>query len=190
MATEPKVQNDEPLPDPSTDDEARAMVRASVDAVRRVEGADETSLATSDPQRADDEGGEVVVPKQLGTGRFVYAAYGAAAVAMAFLGSKLGMMIWQRLSTWKPVFGEPREDLVVPIVAVISGAVAIYYFRHTRTRELAEEVARELSKVTWPSRNEVTNSTTVVIVTTMFATIFFALMDRFYSFITNLVYGT
>ena len=55
-----------------------------------------------------------------------------------------------------------------------------------RTRELAEEVASELSKVTWPTRNEVTNSTAVVIVTTLFSTIFFALMDRFWGFLTNL----
>jgi preprotein translocase SecE subunit len=33
-------------------------------------------------------------------------------------------------------------------------------------------------------------STAVVIVTTIFSTIFFALMDRFWSFLTNLVYGT
>ena len=29
-----------------------------------------------------------------------------------------------------------------------------------------------------------------MIVTTIFSTIFFALMDRFWSFVTNLVYGT
>ncbi len=51
-------------------------------------------------------------------------------------------------------------------------------------------MASELSKVTWPTRTEVTNSTAVVIVTTAVATLFFALMDRFWSFVTNLVYGT
>ena len=53
---------------------------------------------------------------------------------------------------------------------------------------LANEVAEELSKVTWPSRKEVTNSTTVVVLTTVFATVFFALMDRFWSFITDKIY--
>jgi len=36
----------------------------------------------------------------------------------------------------------------------------------------------------------VTSSTAVVIVATMFATVFFFLMDKFWSFVTNLVYGT
>jgi len=44
--------------------------------------------------------------------------------------------------------------------------------------------------VTWPSKDEVVNSTAVVIVATVFSTVFFALMDRFWSFLTNLVYGT
>ena len=50
------------------------------------------------------------------------------------------------------------------------------------------EVAEELSKVTWPSRKEVTNSTTVVVLTTVFATVFFALMDRFWGFVTDKIY--
>jgi preprotein translocase subunit SecE len=36
----------------------------------------------------------------------------------------------------------------------------------------------------------VTNSTFVVIVATLASTVFFALMDRFWGFVTNLVYGT
>ena len=46
-----------------------------------------------------------------------------------------------------------------------------------------------MSKVTWPSRTEVTNGTFVVIVTTLVSTVFFALMDKFWGFVTNLVYG-
>ena len=48
---------------------------------------------------------------------------------------------------------------------------------------------RRCRKVTWPSRTEVTNGTFVVIVTTIVSTVFFALMDRFWGFVTNLVYG-
>jgi preprotein translocase subunit SecE len=78
----------------------------------------------------------------------------------------------------------------MPISALIGVGVAWYYWKKQRTRELAEEVASELSKVTWPTKDEVMSSTAVVIVTTVFSTIFFALMDRFWSFLTNLVYGT
>ena len=46
------------------------------------------------------------------------------------------------------------------------------------------------SKVTWPSRDGGHQlDTFVVIVTTVVSTVFFALMDRFWGFVTNLVYG-
>jgi preprotein translocase SecE subunit len=77
----------------------------------------------------------------------------------------------------------------MPVSAIIGVAAAIYYWYRTRTRELAEQVASEMSKVTWPTRTEVTNGTFVVIVTTVISTVFFALMDRFWGFVTNLVYG-
>ena len=127
-------------------------------------------------------------PMQLGTRRFVYAAYFAGAIGIAFLGSKIANLIWQRLESYKPEVGDPRDDLIMPIAAVVGAAVAFYYWRKQEARQYAEEVATELSQVTWPSRQEVTNSTTVVIVATAFATIFFALMDRFWAFVTDLVY--
>jgi preprotein translocase subunit SecE len=138
----------------------------------------------------DAEGEDSAAPTQLGYKRYVYAAYFAGAIGIAFLVSKLGDLIWQRLASWKPVVGEPKEEIVIATSGLIGAAVAFYYWRQQRTRELAEEVASELSKVTWPNKQEVMNSTTVVIFTTAFATIFFALMDRFWGFLTNLVYGT
>ena len=56
--------------------------------------------------------------------------------------------------------------------------------------KFVREVRQEVAKVTWPSRKEVTNSTTVVIIATAFATIFFALMDQFWLWVTKHVYGS
>jgi preprotein translocase subunit SecE len=137
----------------------------------------------------DDEGDEEG-PAQLGFKRYVYAGYFAGAIGVAFVCSKFFEFAWQRLSLWKPQFGEPKSEVFMPVSAIIGALVAVYYYRQQRTRELAEEVASELSKVTWPTKNEVMNSTAVVIVATVFSTVFFALMDRFWSFLTNLVYGT
>jgi preprotein translocase subunit SecE len=128
-------------------------------------------------------------PSQLGTRRFVYAAYFAGAIALAFLASKLIDFGWLKAQAYKPAIGEPRDEIVMPISALVGGGVAVYYWTHTRARELADEVATEMSKVTWPSRTEVTNGTVVVIVTTVLSTVFFALMDKFWGFVTNLVYG-
>jgi preprotein translocase SecE subunit len=137
----------------------------------------------------EDEIEEVDAPVQLGGQRFVYAAYFAGAIAVAFLLSKATSYAWMRLSLWKPQIGEPHDEMVMPIAALVGAAVAFYYYRDDKTRTMAEEVASELGKVTWPSRDEVQNSTFVVVITTLIATTFFALMDRFWGFVTNLVYG-
>src|SRR5262249_51832725 len=129
----------------------------------------------------DDAGDdEDLAPNQLGSKRFVYAAYFAGAIAVAFVLSKLGEYVWHLLSQkWLPTAGEPKGEITMPVSPLIGALVAVYYYRKPRTRELAEEVASELSKVTWPSKQEVMNSTAVVIFTTAFSTVFFALMDRF-----------
>ena len=80
--------------------------------------------------------------------------------------------------------------MIVPIAALIAVLVAVRYWRDLKVRTMAEEVAEELTKVTWPTRDEVINSTSVVIVTTIFATVFFALMDQFWLWVTQHVYGS
>jgi preprotein translocase subunit SecE len=161
-----------------------------------LEGADvrlDPSAPSVPPELRDreEEGveGEAFAPTQLGSQRFVYAAYFAGGIAIAFLLSKAMSFAWLRLATYKPQIGEPHDEIVMPIAGLIGLFTAIYYYRDQKTRTLAEEVASELGKVTWPSREEVVNSTFVVLVTTLLATTFFALMDRFWGFVTNLVYG-
>ena len=153
-----------------------------------VEDKPAVDVPAAEERAAAEEEVREAAPMQLGTRRFVYAAYFAGAIGVAFLLSKIGNLIWQRLESYKPEVGDPRDDLLMPIAAVIGAAVAFYYWRKASARQYAEEVASELAQVTWPTRQEVTNSTTVVIVATAFATIFFALMDRFWAFVTDLVY--
>jgi preprotein translocase subunit SecE len=126
----------------------------------------------------------------LGAERFVYAAYLAGAVMAAFVFSKLGHAAWLKLAAWKPEqVGEPRDELVYIAAAIVGVGVALHYWRRKDARQYATEVAEELSKVTWPSKKEVQNSTFIVVLTTLFATVFFALMDQFWRFITDKVYG-
>ncbi len=155
-------------------DEARAKTDSSPDK----EGSEE-----SEQQSADAN-----VPVQLGYQRYVYAAYMAAAMLVGFLVAKIGHAGWYRLGQWKPEFGEPKDEIVYLVAGLIGVLVAVYYWRKAEARKYVMEVAEELSKVTWPSRKEVTNSTTVVVFTTVFATVFFALMDRFWGFITDKIY--
>jgi preprotein translocase subunit SecE len=125
----------------------------------------------------------------MGARRFVYAGYFAGAIGITFLLSKSLTFAWLKLQGLRPAIGEPSDEIVMPVSALVGVGAAVYYWYRTRARQLAEEVADEMSKVTWPTRTEVSNGTFVVIVTTLVSTVFFALMDRFWGFLTNLVYG-
>ena len=177
----PARTGDAPRPDAPSEEPAPAL---PADA-SRTEDNDETH----DVAAVGESLGDDVSPTQLGTKRFVYAAYFAGAIAIAFLMSKIIGFAWLKLQGYKPAIGEPRDEVVMPLAGLIGALVAAYYWYRSRARELAEEVAAEMSKVSWPSRTEVTNGTFVVIVTTVVSTVFFALMDKFWGFITNLVYG-
>jgi preprotein translocase subunit SecE len=188
MATEEDLKNDDagdapPHPTEEATERAAELI-APKDGVIAVVHDERGDIAEADDAEFD------VAPTQLGYKRYVYAAYFAGAILIAFLASKAIEGAWTRLALWKPAFGEPRGELIIPLSGLLGAGVALYNWRQQKTRQLIEEVASELSKVTWPNKEEVMNSTTVVIFTTLFATVFFALMDRFWGFLTNLVYGT
>ena len=166
------------------------------------QGKDPDAALQETPPGADGEGSglstgelptvsasEDLVSHQLGSRRFVYGAYLVFAVGITFIVSKFADLAWRKLAAWKPGFGEPSSELLIFASALTGVTAAVIAWRSHRTRDLVDEVAAELSKVTWPSRTEVNNSTSIVLVTTAVATVFFFLLDRFWGFMTGLVYG-
>ncbi len=183
----------EPLPEMSPEEIAKAESAA------KTAFADANELGELDMPKgeggllalAGDVPAEVgAAPIQLGTRRFVFAAYFAFAILVAFIVTKVVSTIWYRLSQWKPQLGDEKEEIVMGVSALIGALTAVYYWRNKKVHSMIEEIASELAKVTWPTKQEVTNNTTVVIVTTAVATAFFALMDRFWGFVTDWVYRT
>jgi preprotein translocase subunit SecE len=73
--------------------------------------------------------------------------------------------------------------------AVIGTASVIQVYRKEAIRRWADEVAAELAKVSWPNRETVVNGTLVVVLASAIATVYVAILDRFWSFLTTLVYG-
>ena len=90
--------------------------------------------------------------------------------------------------------GRRHDDDKGTIGVVIGGIIALVAvfksYRRPDIREWADEVAAELTKVKWPTKKDVTNSTLVVIAASTVATVYLFLLDRLWAFITNLVYGT
>ncbi len=139
------------------------------------------------------------VPANLGTEKYVHAAFFAAGVLIAFLTGKILAAIWNILAEWpaavRAVPGllryaeDERPSFTMLIGAVVAVGCVVYGVRRKDIRQWADEVATELYKVHWPDREIVTNGTVVVIVAGVFATVYVGLLDRVWNFITNLVYG-
>jgi preprotein translocase subunit SecE len=188
MATDEKSKTKEESAEEADESEEHASEKSDEKEAVHVKSQDE--LEAEEAGKTDDAAREAAAaPMQLGYTRFVYAAYMAGAMLVSFLVAKIGHVGWYRLGQWKPEFGEPRDEIVYIAAGVIGCAVALYYWRKPESRQYANEVAEELSKVTWPSRKEVTNSTTVVLFYTLFATVFFALMDQFWKYVTDKIYS-
>jgi preprotein translocase subunit SecE len=81
-----------------------------------------------------------------------------------------------------------RSSVSMVLGAILAALIAAYYFYKPDVRVWADEVAEELSKVKWPTRKEVGNNTVVVIAASAIITLYLMLLDRFWGFVTNVIY--
>ena len=161
-----------------------------------------------DAPQVDDKGREIVrvgedddkgaVATEMGTTRYVIAGYFAGGIGLAYILGKVLTATWTRLAEqqWAvdraPWITQVAEDGRATWSTVAGGiiaiAVTVHLYRRLDIRNWLNEAASELAKVTWPTKKEVTNGTLVVIVATVIATVYVALLDRFWGFVTDLVY--
>lgn len=151
--------------------------------------------------RATDEGALTVGESndELGTEKWVFAAFFAVGIGVAFLVGKLLATLWNILAeeAWVVRHAafllrypeDERPMFTMSIGAVVGLLTMIYCLRKDAVRRWADDVALELSKVTWPKKETVTNGTIVVIAAGVFATVYIGLLDRLWGFVTMLVYG-
>ena len=85
--------------------------------------------------------------------------------------------------------GTPGELPMTGGAMVVAVGTAIVLYRHERVHTLANEVAAELKKVSWPTAKEVRAATTVVIVMSLIAALILGAFDFVWSNLTELVYG-
>jgi preprotein translocase subunit SecE len=87
-------------------------------------------------------------------------------------------------------FGPVPDELYLSIgAAVVATVVGISMYRSDKYYTLANEVASELKKVTWPTPKEVRSATIVVIVMAIISAVILGLFDFVWSNLTELVYG-
>jgi preprotein translocase subunit SecE len=182
---------------------SKAIIRATGsdaivpdDAAEGGEGEEGEEGEEGDPADGGEEGDAAA---QLGSDRYVLAGFFAAGMAVAYVLGRAIDGAWVSASN-KDWFSQSAPRLAaVPdddksMYSVILGgiiALVVVYRTYKRpdVRAWADEVAAELAKCVWPTRKDVTSSTFVVIVASAIATVYMALLDRLWAFVTNIVYG-
>ena len=147
-----------------------------------------------------EEDAEEEAAAQLGIQRYVLASFFAAGIASAYILGKAihGLWAWVANKDWfhnslpalAAVGDEDKSTYGTILGALLAIVGVVQVYRRPSVRVWADEVAAELAKVKWPTRKEVSNSTVIVIATGAIATLYLALLDRLWSFVTDLFYGT
>ncbi len=178
--------------------EASLAVRGSSDLEEGSEDGNEEQDGDQDELAADDS--EEAVARQLGADRYVMAGFFAMAIIGGFVLGKTVQTLWSDLSgrDWfnraVPALAAVSEESRTTYAMVFGGIAALVItlrtYRRPDVRAWTDDVASELMKVKWPTKKDVTSSTLVVIAASSFATLYLALLDRLWSFVTSIVYGT
>jgi len=134
-----------------------------------------------------------------GAARYVHAAFFLLAILGAYVGSKVLVLAWGAIAEIPAAvravpqlvaYAEDQREGITLAVGAAAGTIGVVQaYRKERVRGWADSVAGELSRVTWPTRETVLNGTLVVVIASMIATVYVTILDRFWSFLTTLVYG-
>ena len=119
----------------------------------------------------------------MGPNKAVHLMFMSGGVILFFLLNWTGDWLWG-------YFARHPNDYIINATAVILAlGVGVTLYRNERVYGLANEVATELKKVTWPTRKETQAATLVVVVTVVIAAILLGLFDTVWSWLTDRIYG-
>jgi preprotein translocase SecE subunit len=120
--------------------------------------------------------------------RYVIVGIVALAILLAVSISHGFVWVWAQAG-WddRPLFG--GLQLTHLLGYLVAAAGALFAWRHQPTFTLANEVVDELSKVTWPTREETSSATVVVIVTVLVCSAYLGIFDAVWLTLTNWILG-
>jgi preprotein translocase subunit SecE len=190
-------EDDHDRDDEATDDSEGSEERMSSPNEAQGESREEGADAL---ERTADEGTESgVAPANLGVQRYVLAGYFAGGMVFAYVLGRALHAIWAfasnkdafalNLPSLAAVPDETKLTYSIVFAGVVSVVLVARLLRDPEMRVWTDEVTAELLKVKWPSKKDVQNSTVVVIATSVVATAYLFLLDHFWGFVTNLIYG-
>lgn len=96
---------------------------------------------------------------------------------------------WSIDWVWGYVATPPSEFKISLASAALAVIAGVTLYRNDRVYTLANEVASELKKVTWPTAKEIRTATLVVIVMSLISAALLGVFDLVWTNLTELVYG-
>lgn len=113
--------------------------------------------------------------------RWVQTAFLAIGALLFLMLNRLIVAGWER-------FAEPNSTLATLVSGLLAAIIAWRLYKYDKINKLASDVVSELTKVSWPTRQEVSTSTVVVIITSIVAAGILGTFDAIWSAITDLIY--
>jgi preprotein translocase subunit SecE len=130
---------------------------------------------------AEEDNTNAPVAASLGIERWVQTSFIFGAALLFMLLGQLVRAVWD-------LFAEPDPKLIAPIAGIVAVVVSVMLYKAPKVHKFSFEVATELSKVSWPDRQETWKQTVVVITVSVIAAIILGLFDAIWLAITYLVY--
>ena len=200
-------EDDEPAPDADAEDIDTPQPVARETVVRETSDDDEeappsSELGEDEEWVEEDDDDEEGAAAQMGHQRYVIAGFFGLWLIVGFLCGAALEMAWSNFAA-KDWFVEavpslaaiPHEgDLIsrasisLVVGGFLGGLIVLRYYTRPDIRQWADEVAEQLAYVKWPNRKEVGNNTVVVMIATAIITGYLTLLDRFWDFITTMIY--
>jgi preprotein translocase SecE subunit len=149
--------------------------------------ADNKEITTSASEATSTSSAPATV---MGLTKYVHFVYFAGTVVVAWLFVKITEQIWISLNLAITAVPPPSNLIEIIVGGGSATVLGIYLWRHETVKSLVMEIVVELSKVTWPSRKELSASTVVVIILSAVAAIIIGLFDFFWSWVTDIIYHT
>jgi preprotein translocase subunit SecE len=121
------------------------------------------------------------VTSTLGLERWVQFAFIAGALALFWLFDHLIIVIWE-------LFADSDGTLASAGAAILAIVISSALYKHPKVNKFSNEVAAELARVKWPTREETWKQTLIVLVVSVVAAIILGVFDITWSKLSDLVY--
>lgn len=123
----------------------------------------------------------------LGIERWVQFAFIGGALASFWMLDHIVLATWEMIADLANL-SDPNTTYATAAAAVLSIGGMVVAYKNPKINKFSNEVAAELSKVTWPTRKDTYAQTIVVVIVSIIAAIILGVFDAAWSSVTDLIY--